>query len=101
MTPPLYLMYSQVWRRRLSRMKMSISCMISRRFPLFLNVLSSLCFLHYPFCHLLLGYVDVLIRKMLISTGNPVPKELAFHEASKVKPGTVVQTKRRDTVIYA
>jgi ATP-dependent RNA helicase DDX23/PRP28 len=41
------------------------------------------------------------LKKMLQETNNSVPSELASHEASKVKPGTIVQQPRHKTIIYA
>jgi ATP-dependent RNA helicase DDX23/PRP28 len=41
------------------------------------------------------------LKEMLTRTGNIVPAELAAHESSKVKPGTIVTKRRRDTIIFA
>jgi len=47
--------------------------------------------------------VDIMydLKRMLQETNNAVPSDLANHEASKVKPGTIVQQPRHKTVIYA
>jgi len=41
------------------------------------------------------------LKKMLMETNNAVPAELAQHEASKVKPGSIVQQPRHKTVLFA
>jgi ATP-dependent RNA helicase DDX23/PRP28 len=41
------------------------------------------------------------LKEMLAATGNVVPPELSNHESSKVKPGTFVAKRRRDTIIFA
>eukprot|EP01126_Amoeba_proteus_P060035 TRINITY_DN7902_c0_g1_i9.p1 TRINITY_DN7902_c0_g1~~TRINITY_DN7902_c0_g1_i9.p1 ORF type:complete len:135 (-),score=22.96 TRINITY_DN7902_c0_g1_i9:69-473(-) len=40
------------------------------------------------------------LRKMLQDSGNMVPVELLHHPDAQVKPGTVPQKSRRDTIIY-
>jgi len=40
------------------------------------------------------------LKKMLQSAGSVVPHELSQHESAQVKPGTVAQKSRRDTVIH-
>ena len=40
------------------------------------------------------------LKRMLEDSGASVPHQLASHEASKTKPGTVLEKSRRDTVVY-
>jgi len=40
------------------------------------------------------------LKKMLQASGSAIPHEMAQHEAAMVKPGTVAQKSRRDTVIH-
>jgi len=40
------------------------------------------------------------LKKMLLASGSAVPHELSQHESAQVKPGTVAQKSRRDTVIH-
>lgn len=40
------------------------------------------------------------LKKMLQTAGSAIPQELAQHEAAQIKPGTVAQKSRRDTVIH-
>jgi len=41
------------------------------------------------------------LKRMLQETNNSVPSELANHEASRNKPGSIVQQPRHKTIIYA
>jgi len=46
--------------------------------------------------------VEILwhLKKVLLEAGTTIPQELRDHPEAQVKPGTVVQKSRRDTIIY-
>lgn len=46
--------------------------------------------------------VEILwhLKKVLQDAGSHIPQELRDHPEAQVKPGTVVQKSRRETIIY-
>lgn len=41
------------------------------------------------------------LKRLLEESGANVPSQLAHHEASKVKPGSVQDRPRKDQVVYS